>query len=68
MNLTAVTKGKGVIDSVTRVSTVRIEANDAPHGVVQFAPDKYSSSEGSVATLLVRRMFGTSGAIRVLYR
>ena len=56
------------LDQATRVAKVRIEANDAPHGVVEFAQSSYNASEGSTAYLLVLRQFGTAGDIRVFYR
>ena len=56
------------LDQATRVAEVRIEANDAPHGVVEFAQSSYNASEGSTAYLLVLRQFGTAGDIRVFYR
>ena len=56
------------IDQATRVAKVRIEANDAPHGVVEFAQSSYNASEGSTTYLLILRQFGTVGDIRVFYR
>lgn len=56
------------LDQATRVAKVRIEANDAPHGVVEFAQSSYNASEGSTTYLLVLRQFGTAGDIRVFYR
>ena len=43
VNLTSVTflsEGTPSLDETTRVAHVRIEANDAPHGVVEFAQNK----------------------------
>lgn len=66
--MTFLSEGTPSLDESTRVARVRIEANDAPHGVVEFAQASYNATEGSRAYLLVRRQFGTSGDIRVFYR
>lgn len=66
--MTFLSEGTPSLDESTRVARVRIEANDAPHGVVEFAQAQYNTSEGSTAYLLVSRLSGTSGDIRVFYR
>ena len=66
--MTFLSEGTPSLDEATRVAKVRIEANDAPHGVVEFAQSSYSAFEGSTAYLLVLRKYGTSGDIRVFYR
>lgn len=66
--MTFLSEGTPSLDEATRVAKVRIEANDAPHGVVEFAQSSYNASEGSTTYLLVLRTFGTSGDIRVFYR
>ena len=71
VNLTSVTfrsEGTPSLDQTTRVARVRIEASDAPHGVVEFAQASYNASEGSTVYLVVSRRFGTAGDIRVFYR
>lgn len=71
MNLTSVTflsEGTPSLDQATRVARVRIEASDAPHGVVEFAQASYNASEGNNVYLEVSRHFGTAGDIRVFYR
>ncbi|XP_015763361.1 PREDICTED: G-protein coupled receptor 98-like [Acropora digitifera] len=70
VNLTSVTflsEGTPSLDEGTRVARVRIEASDAPHGVVEFAQSSYNASEGSSVYLEVTRHFGTAGDIRVFY-
>ena len=70
-NLTSVrfqSEGLPSLDEDTRVAHVRIEANDKPHGVVEFNQTSYSVVEGSIAYLSVTRLFGTSGNIHVFYR
>jgi len=66
--VTFLSEGTPSLDQATRVAQVRIEANDAPHGVVEFAQPSYNASEGSTAYLLVVRQFGLAGDIRVFYR
>ena len=66
--MTFLSEGTPSLDEATRVAKVRIEANDAPHGVVEFAQSSYNASEGSTSYLLVLRQFGTAGDIRVFYR
>lgn len=66
--MTSLSEGTPSLDQATRVANVRIEANDAPHGVVEFAQSSYNASEGSTTYLLVLRQFGTAGDIRVFYR
>ena len=66
--MTFLSEGTPSLDQATRVAKVRIEANDAPHGVVEFAQSSYNASEGRTAYILVSRKFGTSGDIRVFYR
>lgn len=66
--MTSLSEGTPSLDEVTRVAKVHIEANDAPHGMVEFSQSSYNASEGSNASLLVVRQFGTTGDIRVLYR
>ena len=61
-------EGTPSLDESTQIAHVRIEANDAPHGVVEFAQASYNASEGGTAILSVLRRFGTSGAVRVYYR
>ena len=71
VNLTSVTflsEGTPSLDEATQVARVRIEASDAPHGVVEFAQSRYNASEGSTLYLEVTRHFGTAGDIRVFYR
>ena len=66
--MTFLSEGTPSLDETTRVAHVRIEANDAPHGVVEFAQTNYNASEGGTAYLLVSRLFGTTGDIKVFYR
>ena len=71
VNLTSVkflSEGSPSLDEATRVARVRIEASDAPHGVVEFAQSRYNASEGSTLYLEVTRHFGTADDIRVFYR
>ena len=66
--MTFLSEGTPSLDEATQVARVRIEANDAPHGVVEFAQSSYNASEGSAVYLEVTRHFGTAGDIRVFYR
>ena len=66
--MTFLSEGTPSLDAVTRVARVRIEASDAPHGVVEFAQSSYNASEGRTVYLEVTRHFGTAGDIRVFYR
>ena len=66
--MTFLSEGTPSLDESTRVARVRIEPNDAPHGVVEFAEGNYNVSEGRTAYLLVSRRFGTAGDVRVFYR
>lgn len=61
-------EGTPSLDEATRVAKVHIEPNDAPHGMIEFAQSSFNASEGSGASLLVLRQFGTTGDIRVFYR